>query len=135
MIRVRNIFVMYILYFRFSVSNLFLFLNKFKKKTIISYLLLSSKIFCVIVSPEQGKFPQTLNGTPASSSATGGMDPFHACSILQQLKAMYDEGQLTDIVVEVDHGKTFSCHRNVLAAISPYFRYILFFLFVCVCAC
>lgn len=36
---------------------------------------------------------------------------------------MYDEGQLTDIVVEVDHGKTFSCHRNVLAAISPYFRY------------
>lgn len=35
---------------------------------------------------------------------------------------MYDEGQLTDIVVEVDHGKTFSCHRNVLAAISPYFR-------------
>nr|AAI18482.1 KBTBD8 protein [Bos taurus] len=51
------------------------------------------------------------------------MDPFHACSILKQLKTMYDEGQLTDIVVEVDHGKTFSCHRNVLAAISPYFRY------------
>lgn len=36
---------------------------------------------------------------------------------------MYEEEQLTDIVVEVDHGKTFSCHRNVLAAISPYFRY------------
>uniref|UniRef100_A0A8C8UJ68 BTB domain-containing protein n=1 Tax=Peromyscus maniculatus bairdii TaxID=230844 RepID=A0A8C8UJ68_PERMB len=51
------------------------------------------------------------------------MDPFHACSILKQLKTMCDEGQLTDIVVEVDHGKTFSCHRNVLAAISPYFRY------------
>ncbi|XP_072328403.1 kelch repeat and BTB domain-containing protein 8 isoform X2 [Scyliorhinus torazame] len=50
------------------------------------------------------------------------MDPAHACSILQQLKCMYDEQQLTDIVVEVDHGKTFSCHRNVLAAISPYFR-------------
>uniref|UniRef100_A0A8C6FW64 BTB domain-containing protein n=1 Tax=Moschus moschiferus TaxID=68415 RepID=A0A8C6FW64_MOSMO len=51
------------------------------------------------------------------------MDPFHACSILKKLKTMYDEGQLTDIVVEVDHGKTFSCHRNVLAAISPYFRF------------
>lgn len=33
---------------------------------------------------------------------------------------MYDEGELTDIVVEVDH-KTFSYHRHVLAAISPYF--------------
>lgn len=75
--------------------------------------------------PEQNKFSQTLNGTP-SSTASGGMDPSHACSILQQLKAMYDEGQLTDIVVEVDHGKTFSCHRNVLAAISPYFRYSMF---------
>ncbi|XP_043933897.1 kelch repeat and BTB domain-containing protein 8 [Protopterus annectens] len=50
------------------------------------------------------------------------MDPFHACTILQQLKSMYDEGQLTDIIVEVDHGKKFACHRNVLAAISPYFR-------------
>lgn len=78
-------------------------------------------------SPEQSKFTQTLYGTSSSSIAIGGMDPFHACSILQQLKMMYDEGQLTDIVVEVDHGKTFSCHRNVLAAISPYFRYIIFY--------
>ncbi|XP_028575282.1 kelch repeat and BTB domain-containing protein 8 isoform X1 [Podarcis muralis] len=71
---------------------------------------------------EPSKFSQILNGTPVSSTASVGMDPSHACSILQQLKAMYDERQLTDIVVEVDHGKTFSCHRNVLAAISPYFR-------------
>ena len=82
-----------------------------------------AKLTYLTVSSEQSKFSQTLNGTPASSTASGGMDPFHACSILQQLKMMYDEGQLTDIVVEVDHGKTFSCHRNVLAAISPYFRY------------
>ncbi|KAM6300860.1 LOW QUALITY PROTEIN: kelch repeat and BTB domain-containing protein 8 [Aegotheles albertisi] len=71
---------------------------------------------------EPSKFSQTLNGIPSSNTVSSGMDPFHACSILQQLKTMYDEGQLTDIVVEVDHGKTFSCHRNVLAAISPYFR-------------
>ncbi|XP_009089406.1 kelch repeat and BTB domain-containing protein 8 [Cinclus cinclus] len=71
---------------------------------------------------EPSQFSQTLNGVPPSNQVTSGMDPFHACSILQQLKTMYDEGQLTDIVVEVDHGKTFSCHRNVLAAISPYFR-------------
>nr|XP_010588475.2 kelch repeat and BTB domain-containing protein 8 [Loxodonta africana] len=64
----------------------------------------------------------TPNGIPSSDTANDAMDPFHACSILKQLKTMYDEGQLTDIVVEVDHGKTFSCHRNVLAAISPYFR-------------
>ncbi|TRZ21495.1 hypothetical protein HGM15179_005614 [Zosterops borbonicus] len=71
---------------------------------------------------EPSQFSQTLNGVPPSNPVISGMDPFHACSILQQLKTMYDEGQLTDIVVEVDHGKTFSCHRNVLAAISPYFR-------------
>lgn len=76
--------------------------------------------FCFL---EPSKFSQTLNGIPSSNTVSSGMDPFHACSILQQLKTMYDEGQLTDIVVEVDHGKTFSCHRNVLAAISPYFRY------------
>lgn len=34
---------------------------------------------------------------------------------------MYDEGELTDIVVEVDH-RTFSCHIHVLTAISLYFR-------------
>lgn len=68
------------------------------------------------------KSSPTPNGIPSSDTANDAMDPFHACSILKQLKIMYDEGQLTDIVVEVDHGKTFSCHRNVLAAISPYFR-------------
>ncbi|XP_069592655.1 kelch repeat and BTB domain-containing protein 8 [Ranitomeya imitator] len=71
---------------------------------------------------EVAKFLQTQNGVPSPSPVSGGMDPYHACSILQQLKAMYDEGQLTDIDVEVDHGKHFFCHRIVLAAISPYFR-------------
>ncbi|XP_053576665.1 kelch repeat and BTB domain-containing protein 8 [Bombina bombina] len=70
---------------------------------------------------EVAKFSHTQNGTPSSSVSTG-VDPYHACSILQQLKSMYDEGKLTDIIVEVDHGKKFSCHKNVLAAISPYFR-------------
>ncbi|MGH0178816.1 UNVERIFIED_CONTAM: hypothetical protein FKN15_078517 [Acipenser sinensis] len=68
-----------------------------------------------------GKLLQVQNGIPANTNCNG-MDPLHACNILQQLKSMYEEEQLTDIVVEVDHGKTFSCHRNVLAAISPYFR-------------
>ncbi|XP_051874642.1 kelch repeat and BTB domain-containing protein 8 isoform X1 [Pristis pectinata] len=70
---------------------------------------------------ELNKFLLGYNGI-SSPSQNVGMDPSHACCILQQLKCMYDEQQLTDIVVEVDHGKTFSCHRNVLAAISPYFR-------------
>ncbi|XP_033876768.1 kelch repeat and BTB domain-containing protein 8-like [Acipenser ruthenus] len=68
-----------------------------------------------------GKLLQVQNGIPANTNCNG-MDPLHACNILQQLKSMYEEEQLTDIVVEVDHGETFSCHRNVLAAISPYFR-------------
>lgn len=71
---------------------------------------------------EVGKLSQVQNGTPPTTNYNG-VDAVHACNILQQLKALYDEAQLTDIVVEVDHGKTFSCHRNVLAAISPYFRY------------
>ncbi|XP_019715327.1 kelch repeat and BTB domain-containing protein 8 isoform X3 [Hippocampus comes] len=75
-------------------------------------------------SAEVGKLLQVQNGTPPSTNYNG-VDAVHACNILQQLKALYDEAQLTDIVVEVDHGKTFSCHRNVLAAISPYFRYEL----------
>ncbi|XP_068107871.1 kelch repeat and BTB domain-containing protein 8 isoform X2 [Hyperolius riggenbachi] len=71
---------------------------------------------------EVAKFLQTQNGVPSPSLVTNGVDPFHACTILQQLKAMYDENKLTDIVVQVENGKHFSCHRNVLAAISPYFR-------------
>lgn len=62
-------------------------------------------------------------GTPSTDAAGEAVDPAHACSVLKQLRTMYEEGQLTDIVVEVDRGKAFSCHRNVLAAISPYFRY------------
>lgn len=75
----------------------------------------------VLCCSEVGKLLQVQNGTPPSTNYNG-VDAVHACNILQQLKALYDEAQLTDIVVEVDHGKTFSCHRNVLAAISPYFR-------------
>ncbi|XP_075039505.1 kelch repeat and BTB domain-containing protein 8 [Mixophyes fleayi] len=71
---------------------------------------------------EVGKFLPMQNGFSSTSPVNSGMDPYHACSILQQLKAMYDECKLTDIVVQVDNGEHFSCHRNVLAAISPYFR-------------
>nr|XP_020140943.1 kelch repeat and BTB domain-containing protein 8 isoform X1 [Microcebus murinus] len=73
-------------------------------------------------SADPSKPSPAPNGAPAPEPAGAAMDPAHACGVLRQLKAMYDEGQLTDIVVEVDHGRTFSCHRNVLAAVSPYFR-------------
>ncbi|XP_018116976.1 kelch repeat and BTB domain-containing protein 8 isoform X1 [Xenopus laevis] len=76
----------------------------------------------ITASTEVAKYIQSQNGIPPCNPVSSAMDPYHACSILQQLKAMYDEGKLTDIVVQVDHGKHFSCHRNVLAAISPYFR-------------
>lgn len=93
--------------------------------SIIIKLVLLHINFCfslfVLLCSEVGKLLQVQNGTPPTTNYNG-VDAVHACNILQQLKALYDEAQLTDIVVEVDHGKTFSCHRNVLAAISPYFR-------------
>jgi hypothetical protein len=93
------------------------------KKTHDAVNWLRTSCGCAIFLLDLSKSSPTPNGIPSSDTANDTMDPFHACSILKQLKTMYDEGQLTDIVVEVDHGKTFSCHRNVLAAISPYFRY------------
>lgn len=78
---------------------------------------------------EVGKLLQVQNGTPPINY--NGVDAVHACHLLQQLKSLYDEAQLTDIVVEVDHGKTFSCHRNVLAAISPYFRWVMLNVYKC----
>lgn len=84
----------------------------------ISVVMFFLSLLCCL---EVGKLLQVQNGTPPSTNYNG-VDAVHACNILQQLKALYDEAQLTDIVVEVDHGMTFSCHRNVLAAISPYFR-------------
>lgn len=94
-------------------------------------LMLMIVFFVISYDPylEVGKLLQVQNGTPPSTNYNG-VDAVHACNILQQLKALYDEAQLTDIVVEVDHGKTFSCHRNVLAAISPYFRYSIY---MCTC--
>ena len=86
-------------------------------------------IYPAFFSSEVGKLLQVQNGTPLSTNYNG-VDAVHACTILQQLKSLYDEAQLTDIVVEVDHGQTFSCHRNVLAAISPYFRYEVLKLFI-----
>lgn len=91
------------------------------KMCLIWRLFASVSIHPTPVCSDVGKLPQVQNGTAASASYNG-VDAAHACNVLQQLKALYDEAQLTDIVVEVDHGQTFSCHRNVLAAISPYFR-------------
>ncbi|KAL4655927.1 kelch repeat and BTB domain-containing protein 8-like [Arapaima gigas] len=72
-------------------------------------------------SGEISRLLQIQNGAPAVTSYNG-VDAMHACNLLQQLKALYDNAQLTDIVIKVDNGHTFSCHRNILAAISPYFR-------------
>lgn len=97
----------------------------------IDVLLVTFALCFLVLAAEVGKLLQVQNGTPASTSYNG-VDALHACTILQQLKALYDEAQLTDIVVEVDHGETFACHRNVLAAISPYFRYMFHMICLCV---
>uniref|UniRef100_A0A8C5R6X6 Kelch repeat and BTB domain containing 8 n=1 Tax=Leptobrachium leishanense TaxID=445787 RepID=A0A8C5R6X6_9ANUR len=68
------------------------------------------------------KFSHAQNGILPTSPVHSATEQTHACFLLSQLKTMYDAGQLTDVIVHVELGKSFSCHRNVLAAISPYFR-------------
>ncbi|XP_070581051.1 kelch repeat and BTB domain-containing protein 8-like [Ptychodera flava] len=48
-------------------------------------------------------------------------NPWHAKSVLDQLKVMLDSGELIDVVVNVED-KHFPCHRAVLSACSPYFK-------------
>lgn len=45
----------------------------------------------------------------------------HQTSLLQCMKSMYDDCQLIDVQLQIDE-QTFDCHKNVLAATSPYFR-------------
>ncbi|XP_035667934.1 kelch repeat and BTB domain-containing protein 8-like [Branchiostoma floridae] len=45
----------------------------------------------------------------------------HPTQVLRELNAMRDRAELTDVVLEVE-GRSFPCHRAVLASCSPYFR-------------
>ena len=43
--------------------------------------------------------------------------------LLEGLYLFYQKGQLTDVTLDVE-GQKFACNRNVLAASSPFFRYL-----------
>ncbi|XP_078588986.1 kelch repeat and BTB domain-containing protein 8-like [Branchiostoma floridae x Branchiostoma japonicum] len=45
----------------------------------------------------------------------------HSNSVLRELKEQRERAELTDVVLEVE-GRSFPCHRAVLASCSPYFR-------------
>jgi hypothetical protein len=47
--------------------------------------------------------------------------------LLEGLYKFYRDGQLTDVTLVVE-GQLFACNRNILAASSPFFRYISFIL-------
>ncbi|KAI8507877.1 Kelch repeat and BTB domain-containing protein 8 [Branchiostoma belcheri] len=48
-------------------------------------------------------------------------NPVHPSTVLRELNSLRKEAELTDVVLEVE-GKSFPCHRAVLASCSPYFR-------------
>ncbi|XP_078703494.1 kelch repeat and BTB domain-containing protein 8-like [Branchiostoma floridae x Branchiostoma belcheri] len=48
-------------------------------------------------------------------------DPVHPSAVLRELNSLRKQAELTDVVLEVE-GKSFPCHRAVLASCSPYFR-------------
>ncbi|XP_066279754.1 kelch repeat and BTB domain-containing protein 8-like [Branchiostoma lanceolatum] len=45
----------------------------------------------------------------------------HSNDVLRELNGLRERAELTDVVLEVD-GRSFPCHRAVLASCSPYFR-------------
>ncbi|XP_066275788.1 kelch repeat and BTB domain-containing protein 8-like [Branchiostoma lanceolatum] len=45
----------------------------------------------------------------------------HSSLVLRELNSQRERGELTDVVLEVG-GRSFPCHRAVLASCSPYFR-------------
>ncbi|XP_078618923.1 kelch repeat and BTB domain-containing protein 8-like isoform X1 [Branchiostoma floridae x Branchiostoma japonicum] len=46
---------------------------------------------------------------------------YYPSEVLLELNAMRDRAELTDVVLEVE-GRSFPCHRAILASCSPYFR-------------
>ncbi|XP_078694761.1 kelch repeat and BTB domain-containing protein 2-like [Branchiostoma floridae x Branchiostoma belcheri] len=48
-------------------------------------------------------------------------NPEHPSAVLRELNSQRERAELTDVVLEVE-GKSFPCHRAVLACCSPYFR-------------
>ena len=48
-------------------------------------------------------------------------NPDHQTEFLLMMKSMYNSGELVDVTIVVLN-ESFHCHRNVLAATSPYFR-------------
>ena len=71
--------------------------------------------------------PDIIADTASTSSSALILDVMtiendeHQHTLLETLKSMYDTGQLIDVTICVQD-QEFPCHRNVLAATSPYFR-------------
>ncbi|XP_019616833.1 PREDICTED: kelch repeat and BTB domain-containing protein 8-like [Branchiostoma belcheri] len=51
-------------------------------------------------------------------------NPEHPSAVLRELNSLRKQGELTDVVLEVE-GRSFPCHRAILASCSPYFRAML----------
>ncbi|XP_077984110.1 kelch repeat and BTB domain-containing protein 8-like [Glandiceps talaboti] len=52
---------------------------------------------------------------------TKALDDTHSRQLLGGLRSFYEDGILTDVQIVVEN-QIFACHRNVLAACSPYFK-------------
>ena len=62
-----------------------------------------------------------MNGKTDAGNACTFINDIHGEETLRNFLILFEEKVLTDVTIKVG-GRSIECHKNVLAALSPYFR-------------